>query len=87
MPEVMETELGVVVSEFPIDEGHVVRAFLHSYRGQPMLSLRKFYSGRDGALRPTRNGLTLGTRNLPQIEDAVRALRAAADAPPVTVES
>ena len=69
-----------VVCEFPKNQSEVVRAVLGDVNGRPTASLWVFVPNRAGAYVPTRKGLSLSVDSLPQLEDAVRQLRKAADA-------
>lgn len=66
-----------VVCEFPKNQREVVRAVLGDVKGTPTASLWVFAPTRSGAFVPTKKGLTLSVDSLPQLEDAVRQLRAA----------
>lgn len=66
-----------VVAEFAKSKLETVRATLQDYAGRRVLDLRSFMPKRDGTLVPTRRGLTIGIDALPELEEAVKAARAA----------
>lgn len=68
-----------VVAEFVKNGSEIVRATVQEYDGRPVIDLRVFAARATGEPVPTRKGLTLSRDKLPQLEDAVRALRAVAD--------
>lgn len=69
-----------VVAEFRKNSREVVRAQVGEYRGAPNVSLWVFTEMGDGRYLATNKGLSLSPSALPQLEDAVRQLRKAADA-------
>lgn len=68
-----------VVCEFPKNQREVVRASLGEFDGRAVASLWVFAPHISGDLVPTKKGLSLSVDALPQLEDAVRQLRAAAE--------
>lgn len=69
----------IPVAEFAKNSRERVIASLGAFKGARVLNIRSFTVGADGALYAGR-GLTLRLEQLPQLEEAVAALRAAADA-------
>jgi len=83
------TEDSTVVYEFDRGMDRVIRASVSTYRGREYLDLRTWMVI-DGELRPTKKGVSVPTDFLPELEQAVAALRASVDpdgihAPPRTV--
>lgn len=65
------------VCEFPKNDREVVRAVLGDVNGRPTASLWVFVPTTSGTFIPTKKGLSVSVDSLPQLEDAVRQLRAA----------
>ena len=57
-----------------------VRAALTTPSGRRYLDLRVFFEADPGQWLPTKKGITVATELLPELEEAVRRLRAAVDA-------
>jgi len=72
-----------VVYEFAKNGRERIRATLTEYNGHPVADLRVHAPRRaDGVFVPTPKGLTVSLASLPELENAVRALRAAAPESP-----
>ena len=56
-----------------------VRVLLDSYNGHNVITARVFVEGDDGEPRPTKQGLTISTKHLPQLADALVKARAEAE--------
>lgn len=69
-----------VVCEFSKNQREVIRAQIGEFDGKPVASLWVYAEARSGGMFPTKKGLSLSTDSLPQLEDAVRQLRAAVEA-------
>ena len=53
-----------------------VRAFLGEYEGTPTANVRVFYQARSGDWLPSKKGISVSVEQLPELEEAVRRLRA-----------
>src|SRR5262245_2268324 len=69
-----------VVAEFQKRDRETVRATLEQYDGRTFADVRVWLPKADGTLVPGPKGITLDARLLPQLEDAIRALRTNAKA-------
>lgn len=64
--------LPVVVNQFFSNRrGEFVRTTIDRFEGVTVADLRKFYSGGDGISRPTRKGITVAIKHLPELAKAV----------------
>lgn len=72
-------EANEVVFEF-VEGGHgaMIRASVSTFRGRERLDLRQWMEI-DGELRPTKKGISVPVDFLPELEQAVAALRQAVD--------
>lgn len=71
--------VGVVYEFARNNDQEVVRASLQNFRGRPVADLRVWMPrSSDTVLVPGPKGLTIDQSLLPQLENAVHALRAAA---------
>lgn len=75
--------MATVAYEFIKNGSEVVRATVQEYDGRAVVDLRVFAARASGEPVPTRKGLTISRDKLPELEAAVKALRAAADGEPV----
>ena len=70
-----------IIREIAKNGREIVRVELNEYEGHQLFGVRVWYRGQDGALKPTRKGISLGIRHLPALvralEDAERAARTA----------
>ncbi|HUI12551.1 MAG TPA: transcriptional coactivator p15/PC4 family protein [Xanthobacteraceae bacterium] len=58
--------------------GEAVRVQIRNYQGRNLIDLRKFFTGKDGRLRPTKKGLTLSIRKLPDLARGISNAMSAA---------
>ena len=56
-----------------------VRAYIQEFNGLELAHIRYFVRGKDGRFRPTRKGIAVDVGELPQLTDAIDALRAVAE--------
>jgi hypothetical protein len=77
MSDVLEP---ITIDQFPIKAGEQVRLILENYCGNNVVNLRKWFTAEDGTLRPTRSGISLSIRHLPQLAAAFNAALVAAQA-------
>lgn len=62
----------VIVSEFWANRrGESIRVQFRTFEGMVLLDVRKHYTGADGKLLPTRKGLSLTIRRLPDLNAAL----------------
>jgi hypothetical protein len=70
---------GLIVSEFWANRrGESVRIQIRTYEGRRVIDLRKYFTNKSGVLQPTRKGLTLAIKKLPDLGIS-KACSAAAD--------
>ena len=55
----------------PRREGEELRLDWSTYRGARFLNLRVYYRGPDGRMHPTRQGITIAPRHLPEVSAAI----------------
>lgn len=72
------SEEAIMVYEFQKNAWECVRVYVDSYRGHRLINLRVFYSHDDG-YKPSRKGLAINVKLLPELERAVQELRKAVD--------
>jgi hypothetical protein len=72
---------GLIVSEFWANRrGEAVRIQIRTYEGRRIIDLRKYFTDKEGKLRPTCKGLSLAIRKLPDLASGInKACSAAAD--------
>jgi hypothetical protein len=69
-----------LIAEWPRNAREVIRIRLDTFNGHDIVDLRTWFRAEDGSLRPGRAGLTLSTRHLPALADALtKALASASD--------
>jgi hypothetical protein len=70
----------IIVSEFWANRrGESVRIQIRTYEGRRVIDLRKFFTDKKtGKLLPTRKGLTLAVRRLPELAKGIKKAYAAA---------
>lgn len=62
----------VIVSEFWANRrGESVRISLREYEGIALVDVRRHYTAKDGVLRPTKKGLSIAIRRLPDLNAAL----------------
>ena len=62
-------------------DGEEIRATLSTYRGAVRAHLRLYYRTADGEWKPTQKGVSVPIDHLDTLDDAVHALKAAAQEP------
>ena len=70
-----------IVHEFAKNKRESIRAILSEYEGRPVADIRVWVPRKDGTMVATPKGLTFDRSLLPEVENAVRALCAAATTP------
>jgi hypothetical protein len=62
----------ITVAEFWANRrGEAVRISLREFEGIALVDLRKYYTGREGKLLPTKKGLSVAIRRLPDLAAAI----------------
>jgi len=62
----------VIVAEFWANRrGESIRVQFYEFEGTTLLDIRKHYTAADGVLRPTRKGLSVTIRRLPDLAKAI----------------
>ena len=64
---------------FPKNTLEEVRASLTEFKGRQYIDLRVFYKADDDEFRPTKKGLTLALELIPELEEAVKKCKEAAE--------
>lgn len=69
-----------IIDEWPLNSRERLRVTLEPYRGVWLVNLRKWYEAAGGEFRPTKQGVALSVKHLPQFVEAVtRALSIAGE--------
>ena len=63
----------VVVASWRRNAREMIQVVLDRYQGHEVIDLRTWFADEDGSLRPTRTGITLAVRHLPQLAAALTA--------------
>jgi hypothetical protein len=63
----------VVLAEWSMNRRERVRVSIEEFKGSRLISIRKWFVTDGGDLRPTKRGISLALRHLPQLADAVEA--------------
>jgi Transcriptional Coactivator p15 (PC4) len=62
----------IIVSEWTINNRREkVRVSIEQFNGTWLINVRKWFEAEDGAMRPGKQGIALGIKNLPQLVDAM----------------
>jgi hypothetical protein len=62
----------IVVGRFWANrKGEAVVVQLREFEGVALLDVRKYYTGRDGKMAPTKKGLSITIRRLPELAGAL----------------
>lgn len=69
-----------IIAEWPKNGRETLRVRLDCFKEQPVIDLRSWYRGSDGTWKPGRGGLTVSTRHIPQLADAIAKAFATASA-------
>lgn len=84
-PVLAEPAVVSFLAEIKKNEREVIRCYLTEYHDRALADIRVYVPRRaDGAYVPTPKGLTIDRALLPQLEEAVHALRLAAHVPAPT---
>jgi hypothetical protein len=60
-----------VIDEWPLNGRERLRVTLELYRGVWLINLRKWFEADDGGLRPSKRGIAVSIRHLPQLAEAI----------------
>jgi hypothetical protein len=60
-----------VIDEWPLNGSERLRVTIELYRGVWLINLRKWFEADDGELRPSKRGIAVSTRHLPQLAEAI----------------
>lgn len=75
VPDASRPPIGGVVKEWPLNGRECVRISLEQFKGLPLINIRKWYRADDDSIRPTKDGIALQVKHLPQLAEAIdRAL-------------
>lgn len=70
-----------IIASWPRNGRETIIVKLTEYQGRPICDIRTWYSVEDG-LRPGRSGITLSTKHLPQLAEALARASHLASSPP-----
>lgn len=60
----------ILIAEWPRSARQTLRIQLDTFQGNPVIDVRAWYQSGDG-LKPTRSGITIGTRHLGDLSEAL----------------
>ena len=61
----------IIIAEWQKNSRETLRVRLDSFKGQPTICCRAWYTGKDGKLKAGLGGLTVSTRHLPALAKAL----------------
>jgi Transcriptional Coactivator p15 (PC4) len=61
----------ILIAEWPINRGEIVRVSIKNYKGIWLIDVRKFFEGGDGEFNPSSKGITVSIRHLNRISSAL----------------
>jgi hypothetical protein len=61
----------VIVAEWPLKRHERLRITLELFNGVWLINSRKWFETENGEWRPSKQGIALGVKHLPQLADAV----------------
>jgi Transcriptional Coactivator p15 (PC4) len=61
----------LIVDEWRLNSRERMRVTLEPYKGIWLLNLRKWYEADDGKFQPSKRGIAVSVRHLPQLAEAV----------------
>jgi len=64
-----------LIYEFPKNSQENIQVSLKTYRGTSVIDIRVFFPIAGGAPRPTKKGITISTKLLPELTKSVNALK------------
>jgi len=70
----------VIIAEWPRSSREVLRLSLSEFKGAPTVDLRVWYDDGAGRMQAGRSGLTLSTKQLPRLAEAMARALAEAEA-------
>lgn len=70
----------IIIAEWPRNAREALRLSLSEFRGAPMVDLRVWFDDGAGRMQPGRSGLTLSTKHLPRLAEAMARALAEAEA-------
>jgi hypothetical protein len=65
----------IIIAEWPRTGAELVRVGIDRFENHFILDVRCWIRGKDGVLKPRRNGLTLGIRHLPKLVEVLTRAR------------
>jgi hypothetical protein len=61
----------LIVDEWPLNSRERLRVTLEPFRGVWLFNLRKWFEADDGGLRPSKRGIAVSLKHLPQLAEAM----------------
>jgi hypothetical protein len=61
----------VIIASWPKNARETLMVKLDTFKDQPIVDCRAWYTAGDGSLKPGRSGLTVSIRHLPALADAI----------------
>jgi hypothetical protein len=68
----------ILIAEWPIKRGEIVRVTLKDYKGTRLIDIRKFFEREDGDFSPTSKGIALNIKHLNRLSAAIKEASAVA---------
>jgi hypothetical protein len=60
----------ILISEWPVKRGEIIRVAIKNYKGTWLLDIRKFFENEAGEYNPTSKGISLGLKHLNRVNAA-----------------
>jgi len=68
----------ITVAEWQLNRRECIRVSIEQFKGTWLINIRKWFDADDGTIRPSKDGIALRVKHLPQLSDAItRALATA----------
>lgn len=61
----------IIIAEWPLNSRDRLRVLIKEYNGADLVSVRKWFTADDGTLRPSKQGVAIKPKHLPQLSDAI----------------
>jgi len=61
----------ILIAEWPLSRGEIARVSIRTFKGTPLIDLRKWFEDGDGQLSPGPKGISLSVKHLRRISVAM----------------
>jgi Transcriptional Coactivator p15 (PC4) len=61
----------ILIAEWPLERGEIVRVSIKKYNGTLLIDVRKFFEKGNGEFNPSSKGIALGIKNLNRLSAAM----------------